>query len=118
MLTVHDEIARCECEEEIEMLGDGFFVASSDEYSSYYVVSNYYFSDTVFFCRNSRNYTTLHPSFGHFDDLDTRDLVEFDEFLYRFDEFGIDRYYLLSSLFSQKCKKCINMLDRRDIDSE
>ena len=48
MFTVHDEISRGEREEEIEMLGDGFFVASSDEYLPDYIVCNYYFSDTVF----------------------------------------------------------------------
>ena len=48
----------------------------------------------------------------------SEELVEFDEFLYGFDEFGIDGYLLFSSLFSQKSQKCIDMFDSRDIDPE
>ncbi len=118
MFTVHDEISRCECEEEIEMFGDGFFVAGSDEYLSYDIVCNYDSSDTGFFCRNQRNDTAFHSSFCYFDYFYIFEFMEFDEFLYSFDEFCIDLHRLLSSLLSQKCQKCINMLNSRDIDSE
>ena len=86
MFTMHDEITRSKRQEEIEMLGDGFFVTSSDEYIPNNIIS---YHNNIF------HYTTLHSSFGHFDDLDTRELVELDEFLNRFDEFCIDRYCLL-----------------------
>lgn len=100
------------------MLGNRFLIPGSDEYISYDIICDYYVSDTVFFFRNSRDHTTLHPSFGHLDYFYIFEFMEFDEFLNRFDEFGIDLYRLLSSLFPEKCQKRINMLDRRDIDPE
>ena len=108
------------------MFGDGFFVAGSDEYIPNNIISYHY---DIF------HYTTLHPSFDYFDYFYIFEFMEFDEFLNRFDEFCIDRYCffvisimlviprflglrICSSVLSQKSQKCINMFDRRDIDSE
>jgi hypothetical protein len=152
MFTVDNEITWCEREEEIEMFGDGFLIAGSNEYLPDDIISDDYFSDTIhhtfvaksiksisgesipqgyfqsrsagkghslsirfallFFCfyhrsnsasppnphftvfcfQSSRNNKTLHPSFGYFDDGYACELMELYEFLYGFDEFGINDY--------------------------
>ena len=91
------------------MFSNGFFVTSPYKYLSYDIISYHY---------DILHYATLHSSFCYLDDFDIPYLVEFDEFLYGFDEFGIDCYHLFSSLFSEKYEKCINMFDCRDIDPE
>jgi hypothetical protein len=49
MFTMHHEVSWGESEEEIEMLGDGFFVATSHENIADDVVSDDDISDTIFY---------------------------------------------------------------------
>ncbi len=80
MLTMYNQISWCECEEEIEVLGDRFFVPISYEDIADDIVSDDDISDTIFYiysvvfldlqsrirdCKSRRTpyHKTLHSSF-------------------------------------------------------
>lgn len=138
MFTMHHEVSWGEGEEEIEMLGDRFFVPISDENIADDVVSDDDLSDTIFCTfaaksvvfldlqsrirdyksRRTSYHKTLHSSFRYFYDLDILDLVKLYEFFYCFGISGVYDDLLFSALFPEKSEKFIDMRDRRDIDSK